>query len=484
MAVANDSGGAYLGTGRFASSDIEQMWNLVRDHDHVPHQAALEGWRHAYELILMHRTQIETYKDKLIQAWPPERSSASRAYVARLDVLIENLTSTYEASIANYTTYSSAINAVSAAKAEIKTIRDEYLKNAALIAEYQEAKSSTSQPLAEAGMIPGPEPVNPVPDWKQKMLQQQAAEVMTKASAELSAAKFALVSPAPFQQALENVYANSGSIGGGGGGVGGGSVASASSGSSGHSARLRPADSIIPAPVETSRPSTEANPLPTGGGFTGQPNSPDSGSPSDGPVLGGAKPDPTGPVNTLPTNTNPITTTPNTGPNLNNTGPYTITPGVPPTSTLPRSGFGPHSPTTGRGPGTPPGVGPGIIGGRGNPAPHPGVLGAVPPGGTSASGRGGMPVGGMPVGGAPSASRAGQAGSPNRAGQRINPVGGMIGQDGMVRPGQRQTRRSGEEEQSRTWDPDNPWETDAGIDPVLLPQPERRIDPGPTIGGR
>jgi hypothetical protein len=33
------------------------------------------------------------------------------------------------------------------------------------------------------------------------------------------------------------------------------------------------------------------------------------------------------------------------------------------------------------------------------------------------------------------------------------------------------------------WDPDNPWETDEGVAPVVLPARETgRIDPGPTIG--
>ncbi|GAB3969357.1 hypothetical protein GCM10027615_23240 [Plantactinospora veratri] len=41
----------------------------------------------------------------------------------------------------------------------------------------------------------------------------------------------------------------------------------------------------------------------------------------------------------------------------------------------------------------------------------------------------------------------------------------------------------GREEEARHWDPDNPWETDEGVAPVMMPSREnRRIDPGPTIG--
>jgi hypothetical protein len=33
------------------------------------------------------------------------------------------------------------------------------------------------------------------------------------------------------------------------------------------------------------------------------------------------------------------------------------------------------------------------------------------------------------------------------------------------------------------WDPDNPWETEEGVAPVVLPPAEAgRLDPGPAIG--
>lgn len=58
----------------------------------------------------------------------------------------------------------------------------------------------------------------------------------------------------------------------------------------------------------------------------------------------------------------------------------------------------------------------------------------------------------------------------------------MIGQEAGTRPSQRRPLTEGEEA-NRRWDPDNPWETENGVDPVLLPAPEHRIDPGPSIGG-
>jgi DNA repair exonuclease SbcCD ATPase subunit len=137
-----DGGGAGDSKDRFYYMDVSNMWDMLQYHDSAPHQQALKGWRQSYELVLMHKTQVEKYKEKLITAWPPERSKASRAYVERLDHLIESLHETFEAAIANYTAYSTAIAAVDDAKRKLETIRQEHAANADALTKYTAAKSS------------------------------------------------------------------------------------------------------------------------------------------------------------------------------------------------------------------------------------------------------------------------------------------------------------------------------------------------------
>jgi hypothetical protein len=98
-----------------------------------------------------------------------------------------------------------------------------------------------------------------------------------------------------------------------------------------------------------------------------------------------------------------------------------------------------------------------------------------------------MPPGGM-IGGVPGAG-LGQPGAGASAARRINPVGGMIGGGGSgTTPmggaaGGHRGRGQSEDENAKRWDPDNPWETDEGVAPVVLPpRAVRRIDPGPAIG--
>jgi hypothetical protein len=88
------------------------------------------------------------------------------------------------------------------------------------------------------------------------------------------------------------------------------------------------------------------------------------------------------------------------------------------------------------------------------------------------------PTGG--VIGQPGPGRGGGAGALGRAtsGRGTGPQAGP----GAIGVGARGQRRS-EAEPAQRWDPDNPWETDEGVPPVVLPPPEPgRHDPGPAIG--
>jgi hypothetical protein len=54
---------------------------------------------------------------------------------------------------------------------------------------------------------------------------------------------------------------------------------------------------------------------------------------------------------------------------------------------------------------------------------------------------------------------------------------------GMAARGPVSGRSRDERESGREWDPDNPWETEEGVAPVVMPdRPDNRIDPGPAIG--
>jgi hypothetical protein len=120
--------------------------------------------------------------------------------------------------------------------------------------------------------------------------------------------------------------------------------------------------------------------------------------------------------------------------------------------------------------------------------PRSGIIGNTPPAFKSLGLRT-TPSGGV-IGGAPgaSAARPGTA----RPVSKVSPPGGLIGQQSgdakpergasygqPIRPG----RRHDEGEANQRWDPDNPWETEEGVAPVMLPAQEPGPHyPGPALG--
>jgi hypothetical protein len=114
----------------------------------------------------------------------------------------------------------------------------------------------------------------------------------------------------------------------------------------------------------------------------------------------------------------------------------------------------------------------------------------MPSGGVIGANPGSGMIGQMPTGS--SGGRAPGAG-------RVNPVGGVIGQQGgtpsgrsgasahgqpgTMGGGQGRARGRRQEGEQERWDPDNPWSTEEGVDPVVLPPDDYGpIDPGPAIG--
>lgn len=482
--VAHDGGGTFAGD--WYGKSVPTMWAALKDFDDAPHWTMVSAWRKSYELLLRHISQVKQYRDNLATAWPPHKSKAAAAYVQELNELIKNLEETYEAAISNHTALSTATLAINEARRELDKIQQEHTANAGLLAEYNAQKST---PSTTSGSTPTPTPTPspspqapPVAPGRQVQLQTQAAGIMQSLGAELATAQTSFVAPRLYQM-IDAREGSDGSIpaGGAGGGPSGLKPGFTPRGSTPTGA------SDVTTPTSTDRTTVPDTSVDRGG--------PGSQPPSQGPTLVGTTPTTTPPV------PNPGTPTP-TGlgsgslppGGTSGSGPFTFTP-----SSGVTSPGGPGSRYTSVGAG---GLPTGTSGLRGGSAPHSGVIGGSPtaggvPGGRAGQvGSGGVPGGmGGPAGGA---GRGGQSGTGMRGGPRVNPAGGMIGGSGANgrgaggtgpggiggQPGRRAHGRGDEDPQNRRWDPDNPWETDDGVDPVLLPAQEQRIDPGPTIGGR
>jgi hypothetical protein len=440
-------GGGYGGTDWMAM-DVIQMWQAVENQDTTAHYQLLAGWRKSYELVLEHLGQVRNYRESLAAAWPPEKSAAAAAYIQRLDGLIAHLQGTYDAAVANYGAFSSATLALSLSRDDIKKIYDEYTSNQAKLEEFKH------RPYVAVGKSAVPPQKPPVPDGRQEQLNNQARTIMYGLSSEIIQARTQITKPALYEG--QNVV-NTGRRDDNGPGY---------------------VPPPIP-PVYPYDPGSAQYSGTAGHSFSStQPTNPSAGSTTTPPnvirqpglILGGIQP--------TPTPAPPVTGIvpppgPGTGPLPNVIMPTPI----PPPTPLGSPG------------GPPPGLGVtrSLIGGG---LGRPGMYG--PPGGVRA-----MPPGGV-IGREPGVG-LGQPGAGTRPPSRVNPVGGVINPNNSPArpgPGGRGTGASGaslgttarngarfeESDDNRRWDPDNPWETADGVAPVVLPEVEQRVDPGPAIG--
>ncbi|MBG6067945.1 hypothetical protein IW248_004232 [Micromonospora ureilytica] len=436
------------------------MWACLQDHDTANHWKQVAGWRKVCDLAQTHLGRLQQYRRGLAEAWPPETSAASRTYLAELDELIDKVQRTHDAAAANYTALSAATQAIGTTRAALGKIYEEY---ATKFQQKQAYESMVADPKAVMG---NRATAPPVADGELERLNVQARSMMFNLSSELQQAQATLQKPPPpprrpgHQPNDPDVYETTAP-----------------------SPLIPPVVAVPIAPAAP--PSRTPTAVPAGPTPTLTP-------PSLGPVLGGAgtaltpsTPNqiPAGLANPSPASPG-ASISPPTGISMRPIG--GLAPQAPPGS-IGRPQAGTESPTHRSTPpvsnrAMPPG---GIIGG-------PPTIGLGQPGSGTNSPRRVNPIGGVIGGGGAGTAPSGGAGSRPSAGrglsaaQNVPPIGGGPGltspaymQPNPARP----IARTQADSSSPHWDPDNPWETEKGVTPVVRPpDDEGPIDPGPAIG--
>lgn len=437
------------------------MWACLQDQDTTGQWKQVAGWRKVCDLALAHLSRLREYRRGLAEAWPPETNAAARAYLGELDQLIDQVQRTHDAAAANYDALAAATRAIGSTRAELQPLHDEYAEK---VRQKRAYETILADPKAVAGSRLPEKP--PVTDAELEQLNVRARGLMTGLSSELQHAQVMLQRPpAPIRPGRQtsdpDVYREA--------------------------APLIPP--VIPMPVATSGGNLSPTPTRTASKQIASPSTPSNPAVvGAGPVLGGAGPGlaPAPPQSSLP-----------------NTAPSAAPPGmatpqaIPPTAGAGRAHGAPlegpkvlpnlrtNEPQNGSPRSAPPGTA--------RPLPPNGLIGGLPSGGVgpppnSGSPRRINPVGGVIGGGGAGTSPSGAAGSRPGGGRAAQfngangpfPIGGSPSStSGHNLHYQRERDGDG----TRAWDADNPWETEQGVDPVMLPPKEDGpIDPGPAIG--
>ncbi|HEX8632189.1 MAG TPA: hypothetical protein VF755_28855 [Catenuloplanes sp.] len=461
----DSGGGGGYGGSNWSAANVRQLWELVKEQETEAHWKLVAGWRRSAELTAAHLARVQNYRNNLATAWPPEKSPAAAAYLARLDEMISNLRETNEAAVANYTTFATTTGALSTSRSELKKLYDEYVANEDRIQQYEKAKAAallSPTPSPTPSPSPGPTALPsrpPVTPDQQEQLNWKARSVMYELSGTLVEARAQIKLPTPYKPPKAGI----------------------------EEATPKTGDGTSPPPIPpimVAPDSTRSTQLPSRRPVSGTGGSAGTRTLDPGPRVPGSN-----------------------GPTLVGTPPVITPPTLPMPPGLP--GPGPGTPINtgiigGPPPLTPPSIlPPGIDSRLGNPP-----SGTLPPtrigtdgtsGGVGKSGTGGsaggvvrpMPPGG--VIGQPPAMGLGQPAGGRPPAQRVNPVGGVIGapqQAGGWGSAAGRGQQSGPAGAShgrgrsaKYHRSEEHWRTDEGVPPVVSPPREPgRLDPGPAIG--
>ncbi|GIJ08799.1 hypothetical protein Van01_20130 [Micromonospora andamanensis] len=426
--------------------NVADMWACLQSHPADNHWRHVAGWRKVAELSGQHLGRLRRHRERLAHAWPPDTNAASHAYLAKLDELIEQVQRTHDAAATNQTALSAATQALTSSRAKIQEIYDEYASKLQQRRSWEQTAADPKAAAASRAIQP------PVSDSDLEKLNAQARTIMYGLSTELQQAQTQLRHP-PAQVVRHGDRTSE----------------VADPYSSGAAPLIPPiSPAVISSPTTVQPPAT-----------------PMHYSPGAGPVLGsmGATPAPASTdarTPTPPSSSQTAMPAPEVAPSILGSSSHRVGHGVAPS---PGQSVSPHTKRPANPRSLPQAGQPqnGVIGGipSARPTqPTPGsnqVRHINPIGGVI----GGGPAGTAPTGGA--GSRPANRGLPGAT--HSTAPGGHSGNFWTGTAAGYRNARALKTEDPEKWDPDQPWRTIQGVEPVLLPPEDQGpMDPGPAIG--
>lgn len=175
--------------------DAPSMWRMLEPQETETHWRNAAGLRKITELTATHMARLQVYRDQLAEAWPPAKSPAARAFIGRLDYLINHVRATHEVAATNYTALTTATTTIESARNQVANIHAEYTEKLQSRKTYDSLVEST-----RASQLPGTSlGRSPVTDADFERLNARARAVMQDLSHALISAQNQFRRPTPFE---------------------------------------------------------------------------------------------------------------------------------------------------------------------------------------------------------------------------------------------------------------------------------------------
>jgi hypothetical protein len=115
----------------YVDFDVPALWRLLQSEGSGETWRQVSGWRRTYELLCYHAAELERCRRELAEAWPPERSPASHAFVTQLDGMLFSLKQAQAAATTNADMLAAVLSSLWSAKTDISKLKAEWDRNEA-----------------------------------------------------------------------------------------------------------------------------------------------------------------------------------------------------------------------------------------------------------------------------------------------------------------------------------------------------------------
>ncbi|HEV7711227.1 MAG TPA: hypothetical protein VGP16_23770, partial [Asanoa sp.] len=189
------SGAAARSATDWSAHDAPSMWRMLAPQETEAHWRHVAGLRKLTELTATHMARLQVYRDHLAEAWPPEKSPAAHAFIARLDYLIGHVRATHEVAATNYSALSTATLTLDSARTKVASINAEYAAKFQTLKDYDALVESTKVSQVPGTSL-GPPPVAAA---DLERLNAKARTVMADLSHTLVLAQIQFRRPTPYE---------------------------------------------------------------------------------------------------------------------------------------------------------------------------------------------------------------------------------------------------------------------------------------------
>jgi hypothetical protein len=110
--------------------EVPALWAMVANEDATRTWSQVWAWWRTRDALEAYRQQLVACRDGLTAKWPPQRSEAARAFINRLNIMIDEVSTTASAAAANASAAGDIADALGGARRELQPLYEQWQRNA------------------------------------------------------------------------------------------------------------------------------------------------------------------------------------------------------------------------------------------------------------------------------------------------------------------------------------------------------------------